>query len=162
MGRCGQVGDDLGSRLIAGRLIRDLMRLCFLIERQYAPYNKWFGTAFASLSCADTLMPIFNEVLSAASWQAREQPLSQAYGAVAQMHNALGITAPIEAKVSPFYDRPFNVIHSNRFVHAIREKITSAEVLALPAHLGSIDQFTDSTDVLHYLERFRKIYRSIS
>ena len=27
MGRCGQVGDDLGSRLIAARLVRDLMHL---------------------------------------------------------------------------------------------------------------------------------------
>src|SRR3972149_1449254 len=46
MGRCAQVGDELGSRLVAARLVRDLMRLCFLMERQYAPYIKWLGTAF--------------------------------------------------------------------------------------------------------------------
>ena len=38
MGRTGDVGDELGSRVIAGRLIRDVMLLCFLIERDYAPY----------------------------------------------------------------------------------------------------------------------------
>src|SRR5450432_1935334 len=46
MGRTGDVGDDLGSRVIAARLIRDVMMLCFLIERVYAPYPKWFWTGF--------------------------------------------------------------------------------------------------------------------
>ena len=30
MGRAGQVGDEIGSALIAARLVRDVMRLCFL------------------------------------------------------------------------------------------------------------------------------------
>ena len=36
-------------RLTAALLVRDVMRLAFLIERQYAPYAKWFGTGFARL-----------------------------------------------------------------------------------------------------------------
>jgi len=31
-------------------------------------------------------------------------------------------------------------------------------VRALPEHLGSIDQFVDSTDALRYLDRFRAVY----
>ena len=46
VGRCGDLGDELGSQVIAARLVRDLMRLCFLMERRYAPYSKWLGTAF--------------------------------------------------------------------------------------------------------------------
>lgn len=38
------------------------MRLCFLMEKQYAPYPKWFGTAFAQLDCAERLLPVFEEV----------------------------------------------------------------------------------------------------
>ena len=79
MGCCGQVDDELGSRLVAARLIRDLMRLCFLMEQQYAPYIKWFSTAFAQLGCATKLMPIFNHILNATQWQQREKPLTQAY-----------------------------------------------------------------------------------
>ena len=52
VGRTGQVGDEIGSRLVAGRLVKDLMNLGFLMERQYAPYIKWFGTAFSRLDCA--------------------------------------------------------------------------------------------------------------
>ena len=48
----GSVGDELGSALIGSRLVRDIMSLCFLMEKRYAPYAKWFGTAFLRLECA--------------------------------------------------------------------------------------------------------------
>jgi hypothetical protein len=157
MGRCGQVGDDLGSRLIAARLVRDLMRLCFLMERRYAPYIKWFGSAFAQLPCAGDLAPIFTCALQADSWEERQTHLATAFESVAKMHNALGLTEPLTTKVSPFWKRPFLVIHADRFVDAIRAAIKSEEVLALPEHLGSIDQFVDSTDALEYADRFRVV-----
>ena len=68
MGRAGFVGDEIGSALIGARLVRDLMRLCFLMERQYAPYPKWFGTGFSKLACAPTLTPVFERALAAQSW----------------------------------------------------------------------------------------------
>ncbi|RIK39077.1 MAG: hypothetical protein DCC55_19150 [Chloroflexi bacterium] len=151
MGRCGQVGDELGSRLVAARLVRDLMQLCFLMEQRYAPYLKWFGTAFAQLACAGELMPVLLAILGAGSWQEREQQLTVAYEFVVQQHNALRITDPQPVGVSQYYTRPFQVISGDRFVDAIRAAITSAEVLALPAHLGSVDQFIDSTDAFNHL-----------
>jgi hypothetical protein len=63
MGRCGDVGDELGSQIVAARLVRDVMRLCFLMERQYAPYIKWFGTAFGGLDCASYMKPLLEQVL---------------------------------------------------------------------------------------------------
>ena len=141
------------------RLVRDLMRLCFLMERQYAPYIKWFGTAFAQLDCAAQLVPVFARVLAANSWQDREEHLAAAYELVAGMHNDLGITDPLPAQVSQYYTRPFLVIHADRFAFAIRAAITNEEVLALPGNLGSIDQFVDSTDALHYVNRFKAVYR---
>ncbi|MBN2303491.1 MAG: DUF4037 domain-containing protein [Anaerolineae bacterium] len=158
MGRCGQVGDDLGSRLVAGRLVRDLMRLCFLMERRYAPYIKWFGSAFAQLDCASDLTPVFERVLAADSWQERQTHLTTAYEHVAEKHNALGITDPLPAQVAQFHSRPFWVIHADRFVETIRATLQSDDVRALPEHLGSFDQFVDSTDALRYLERFRALY----
>jgi hypothetical protein len=158
VGRCGQVGDELGSRLVAARLVRDLMQLCFLMERQYAPYIKWLGSAFARLECAQGLGPIFTRVLEAGSWQKREEHLAAAYEFVATMHNDLGITHPLPTQVSHYYTRPFLVIHADRFVDAVRAAIKSEQVLALPEHLGSVDQFVDSTDALNYLDRFKAVY----
>jgi len=162
MGRCGQVGDDLGSRLIAGRLVHDVMGLCFLMERQYAPYTKWLGTAFAGLACAEAFQPTLTEALRAETWQAREQHLSAAYERLAALHNALSITPPLPTEVTPFFDRPFQVIQAGRFSDALRAQITDRDVLALPPHLGGLDQWTSSTEVynnLRRLDRFTFAYR---
>ena len=40
---------------------------------------------------------------------------------------------------------------------ALRAAIGSEEVRALPAHLGSVDQFVDSTDVLSNPTRFKQL-----
>jgi hypothetical protein len=148
MGRSGDAGDDLGSRIVAARLAREIMNLCFLMERTYAPYSKWFGTAFSRLPCAGTIGPALTDALSAAKWRERERHLSRAYEAVAAMHNRLEITPPLPTKVSPFFDRPYRVIHSGEFVFAIREAIRDEEVKNWPAFVGSVNQFADSVDIL--------------
>ncbi len=148
VGRCGDVGDELGSQIIAARLVRDLMRLCFLMEKRYAPYPKWYGTAFSQLACANKLTPILESVLNVSNWREREHHLSRAYETIARMHNDLGITDPFEATVSQFYDRPYLVINGDRFVEAIRATIQDETVKRLPKHIGSVDQFSDSTDLI--------------
>lgn len=149
VGRAGDVKDELGSRLIAARLVRDLMQLCFLMERQYAPYSKWFGTAFTALACSADLTPILDSVLTAGDWHTREHHLSAAYERVAEMHNALSITDPLPVAVSSFHERPYNVIHAARFAHALSERINDQAVrcLAQAYPIGSIDQFSDSSDL---------------
>ena len=136
VGRTGNVGDELGSQIIAARLVRALMKLCFLMERQYAPYSKWFGTAFARLPCAPRLAPTFQNALRAQSWRERERYLSRAYSMVAEMHNTLGITKPYPTKVSPFYTRPYKVIHSERFADEIRKGIKDQEVRKIELPIG--------------------------
>lgn len=151
MGRAGIVNDEIGSAIIGSRLVRDLMRLCFLMERQYAPYQKWFGKAFSRLRCADDLAPILRRVLLAQAWQEREKSLAAAYEYVAAMHNRLGITEPLPANVSRFFGRPFLVIHlGGSFADAIRASITDPVVKRIAGRklIGSIDQFSDSTDIL--------------
>jgi hypothetical protein len=157
VGRAGTAGDDLGSAVIAARLVRDLMRLCLLMARQYAPYPKWFGTAFARLNSASTLAPILQEVLRATDWQEREKHLSAAYEVAAAMHNDLGITAPVPAKVSRFWGRPFWVIQGEKIARAIWEVIQDQEVKRLPYGVGKVDQYVDSTDILSHTKRCRQL-----
>lgn len=163
VGRAGDVGDELGSRVIAGRLVRDLMMLCFLMERVYAPYPKWFGTGFARLACAARLTPIFHRVFAAETWQAREVPLGEAYSVVAEMHNALGVTKPLPTQVSPYFGRPYLVIHGGSFADALVAEIEDADVkrIATRGLIGSLDQFSDSTDLrenTHLREKLRTLY----
>lgn len=157
VGRCGDVGDELGSRLIAARLIRDLMKLCFLMERCYAPYNKWFGTAFARLDCAQKLSPVFDGILQAESWRERENHLSTAYEIIANMHNALEITDVLETKVSPYYGRPYLVIQAEHFAEAIKATIQNEELRSMTKLIGSVDQCIDCTDIISNPKLFRRL-----
>ncbi len=157
MGRNGQVGDELGSQVIASRLVHDLMALGFLMEKRYIPYPKWFGPAFAQLHCAAQLTPLLQGALSTAGWQAREKYLSAVYTLLAEMHNALGITQPLSTAVSNYYNRPFKVIYGDRFADSILAAITAEEVRRLPPHLGGIDQWANSTDVLSHPERCKQL-----
>ncbi len=158
MGRCAQVGDELGSVLVTGRLVRDLMRLCFLMERVYAPYIKWLGTGFRELECGPRLGPILLRALASADWGVRERELSVAYETVADMHNGLAITDPLPTGVTGYHGRPYLVISADRFADAIRARITDPDVLALPTHLGAVDQFADSTDAVNMAAQFRSAY----
>jgi len=162
VGRAGDAGDDLGSRLLAAAIVHDLMRLCFFIERRYAPYGKWFGTAFARLACGVALGPLFARVLRAEEWQTREAALAEAYAAIIRLHNGLGMTPPIEAAVSPYYTRPYVVIHAGHVADALVDAITDLAVRRLPAY-GGIDQVSDSTNLLGHVEvreKLRVLYAS--
>lgn len=140
VGRCGEAGDELGSAVVAARLVRDLMRLCLLMARRYPPYSKWLGSAFSRLPAAAALTPSLTGALAATRWRDRERHLVTAYEHVAELHNALGLTAPVDPRTRPYFDRPFQVLGAGRF----------AEPLLAGARrpIGAIDQFVDSTDVL--------------
>jgi len=147
VGRAAEVGDELGSRILAARLARDIVRLCFLIERRYAPYSKWLGSAFAQLEAASEVGPALEAATAATGFAAREQALVDAVEAAARRFNALGITEPMDATVRLFYGRPYRVLGSSRFVDACLGSLSDPWLRSLPL-IGSIDQLADSTDVL--------------
>jgi hypothetical protein len=148
-GRCAEVGDELGSRVVAARMVREVMHLAFLLERQYMPYAKWLGSAFSRLPCAGLLEPSLLGALGATQWPERERHLSAAYETVARMQNALGLSEPVADTVSPFHGRPFQVIHGDRFAAALRAAISDEAVKRLRPNPGNTTQWVDSTDMLH-------------
>ncbi|WP_345556895.1 DUF4037 domain-containing protein [Streptomonospora halophila] len=156
VGRCGEVGDECGSAVAAARVVRDLMRLCLLMARRYPPYGKWLGSAFARLPCAPALAPLLTAATAAASWRDREHHLAAAYERVAAAHNALGLTPDLNPRTRPYHARPFRVLHAERFAQALLETVADGAVRALPP-TGSIDQYTDSADVLCRPERRRAV-----
>ncbi|MFJ6677130.1 DUF4037 domain-containing protein [Actinosynnema sp. NPDC091369] len=136
VGRCGEVGDELGSAVVAARLTRDLMRLRLLLDRRYPPYGKWLGSAFARYG---ELVPVLRAVLAATDWRAREDHLATAYELVASACNALGLSAPVDPTTRPYHSRPFRVLRADRFATALRDAITDPAVAALPP-TGTVDQ----------------------
>ncbi|MGH3134609.1 MAG: DUF4037 domain-containing protein [Gaiellaceae bacterium] len=147
VGRTAEVGDELGSRVLVARLARDIVRMCFLQERQYAPYGKWLGSAFRELDAFEELGAPLLELLAAATDETREERLVATLQRLAGRHNALGVTEPVDDGIGFFHDRPFRVLGSGRFVDACLARVSDPWLRSQPL-VGAVDQFVDSTDVL--------------
>ncbi|HEY7225553.1 MAG TPA: DUF4037 domain-containing protein [Micromonosporaceae bacterium] len=147
VGRSAEAGDDLGSRLLAARLARDVMRLCLLLARRYPPYGKWLGTAFAALPDAAGIAAALAAALAADDGGDRQSALCDAYEQAGRWQNRLGLAREVDATRRPFFDRPYPVIAAGRFASALLAGIEDREIARRPA-IGGIDQFADSTPVL--------------
>lgn len=161
VGRARELGDALGGRLLVARVARELMRLAFLIERVYAPYMKWFGTAFTRLECAQSLGDPIARALAASDLGAAEDALAEALEECARMHNALGLGDPLETNPRHFFNRPYQVIGAWRFELALHALIEDERLRQLPTHTGAVDQLCDATGVMASpkLTRFlRRLY----
>jgi hypothetical protein len=156
VGRTAEVGDELGSRVLCARLVRDAMRLVFLLERRYAPYAKWLGSGFRRLRAYGRLGPRLEAALAADTHEERETALVEAMETLARLHNEAGVTEPVDETARTFHDRPFRVLGSGRFVAACLEQVSDERLRALPL-VGGIDQLADSTDVLAYPRTFEKL-----
>ena len=145
--RCSQVGDELGSRITCTRIAERLMRLCFLYKNKYAPYSKWFGTAFKRLSL-DNIHDEITAALSANTITEREDHILNAQILVAELHNTTGITEPFEIKADD-YGRDAKILHTGNFAEIVREKITNPELKNTPligsmSQIGNLEHLWDS------------------
>ncbi|MEU3614157.1 DUF4037 domain-containing protein [Streptomyces sp. NPDC006872] len=167
IGRTGAVGDDLGSALVTARVARDLVRIGFLVERRWAPYSKWLGTAFSRLPLAERVGPHLSAAVRAGDWRARETALCAAQRELAIATNRLGLADEVDPEPRQFYDRDIRVLFGDRFTNALAARVTDPEVRALITRFGTrrhdasamlpgtVDQVVDSVEVLGHPDRCR-------
>ncbi|WP_433293261.1 DUF4037 domain-containing protein [Actinoplanes sp. CA-030573] len=163
--RTGSTGDDLGSRVLAARLVRELIRIAFLVERCWAPYGKWLGRAFGELKVAGRLSPLLSSALSATSWRSREEALVAAASLLGSATNDLGLGEALDPSPRQFYTRDIRVVGADRWTCALTAAITDPDLralldrlgtrLAIPKIPGTIDQVVDNTDILGDVARCR-------
>lgn len=164
MGRAGYVGDELGASVIAGRIIHDVMRLCFLMERDYAPYPKWFGMAFQQLDCASQLSPMLRQMQRAENWEQRQSAYAHVIEFMLDKHNQLHITPSLPVAARKFHHRPFLISDGGAIAEIIQAQITDNDLLKLrelPTSIGSIDQISDETSLKEFSdwrEKLRQLY----
>jgi hypothetical protein len=155
MARAGSRGDELGSRLIGARLVEALMRVGFLQARRYAPYPKWFGSAYACLGRSE--QPALEAALAAAGWPAREAALVEALRGAAVAHNDLAVTPPVDPEPRPFHGRPFRVLDAHRLVQALRAAIEDPDVRRIEHDAGAVDAVSTNVDVLTQPPLWRRL-----
>lgn len=167
VGRTGATGDDLGSRIVAARLARELIRLAFLVQRRWAPYGKWLGRAFTGLGVAGPLHPLLTAAVTAPGWRDRQEALVAAASVLAAATNDLRLCPPVDPAPRRFHDRDIRVLGAERLTVALTAAITDPQLRDLLDRVGlrhgtvgvlpgTVDQAADSTDVLSSPARFRR------
>jgi hypothetical protein len=155
-GRCGEVGDELGSAVVGARLTREVMRLALLLRRRYPPYAKWLGSALARMPGSTELGESLGMAVAARSWRDRQEGLSAAYGRVAALQNRVALAERLDERVRGFHARPFEVIGGDRFAEALMSSVSDPVIRGLPV-VGCVDQLSDSTDLLMVPGRARVV-----
>ncbi|WP_277211334.1 DUF4037 domain-containing protein [Isoptericola croceus] len=145
VGRTGSRGDDLGSRVLAARLVGSVMRLGLLLERRWPPYPKWLGTAFSATPSAESAGEPLARALAATTWQERDSALAAACDAVLERQRVIGLPAPEGPATEPFYGRPYRGVRD--VPKALRE------VAGDGAALRAVEQWVDGVDILMDPER---------
>jgi hypothetical protein len=147
---------------MGSRLVRDVMALCFLMERRYQPYPKWFGSGFRRLTCAVEMIPVLWQVQIAPNWVERARWLGSATELLARKQNALGLCKQQPETLSSFHGRPYQVIQGENFTGALLEMIQDSELrrIAEAGPLGGIDLLSDNS-VLRSEPRWRLALKSL-
>ncbi|MBD5483284.1 MAG: DUF4037 domain-containing protein [Lachnospiraceae bacterium] len=151
MKRCGACGDEIGSRIICARMAERLMRLCFLYQDTYAPYSKWFGTAFGKLPIDEKMKSAIEGALSANDLAEREDRLIEAQVLVADMHNASGLTDLVAYQVESYFGRDIKVIFADKFVEAAVKELKGTAFENMPligtfSQIGGLSGFADEKE----------------
>jgi hypothetical protein len=160
LGRSNEVKDEIGPHILSVNQLSRLMKLCFLIERKYAPYSKWFTLAFSKLESGSKLFPIIKKIISTNNWPQKEKYLIEAYTFVANFHNALKITEHIKVEIKTFHNRPYLIINFDDFIDKIDEKIPNDSPLK-HIKIGSINQISNETYILCNLDFIKSIYNQL-
>ena len=158
--RSADVGDDIGSVIIAARIAERLMRLCFLYKEQYAPYSKWFGTAFRLLDVDNRIKDAINDTLHAADIHIRERRLVEAQALVAQLHNQSGVTTPVDFHIQSYYGRDIQVIFADNFAEATAETLTGTafEKFPLIGSFSAMGGLSNVSDEKTYYGQLKRVY----
>jgi hypothetical protein len=157
VGRTGMIGDDLGSRIEAGRLVRHIMRLAFLLQKKYIPYSKWLSVAFTQLPIANQLKPILLKILKEDDWRRRERLLCDAYLLLLEQQNSLNFTPEIILKPGKYFTRDQTVIQIEKITTELK-KLLQSPLDNIKYPIGSIDHFIDDTHLLTDLKFARDIF----
>ena len=121
------------------------MRLCFLYKGVYAPYSKWFGTAFGKLDIDPAIGQHIREALAADTVETREEKLLAAMIQVAQMHNDSGLGIPVPAEVRDYYGRDIRVIFAEQWAESAAAELAGTELEHFP-RIGSFSQLAGLSD----------------
>jgi hypothetical protein len=149
LGRAIEMDDMTGLRLLIGRLVTWLMKICFAIRKRYCPYSKWLSLSFQDLGLTDIGKSI-DKLLAFADAPSIAERMATLCLDVLRLQNESGDYPVVARTVQDYYGRPYEVIMAGDIVDQLRgsiedERMRGLDLLpvALDGKVVSLD-FTDS------------------
>ncbi len=146
IGRCIELGDFVGLKLIAGRIVSTIMKISFYLEGRYIPYSKWFGTLYGRTENSRVLLPLISSILRENEMEPIQEKLCDLYETVVDLHNRAEGLPPLDNTVRPYFGRPYKVILAERIVRKLIDSVgdeglrkTDLNGVALDIKIESID-----------------------
>ena len=127
-GRAGLVGDALSARVMAARLAHDAMRLTFLIERRWAPYDKWLGTALRTTALGEQVESGLEAALAGRDAKRQAERLNGVFGVLGDATNSLDLAPAVPTAPVRFWSRDIWTIGADRFTLALTAAIRAAAI----------------------------------
>ena len=146
VGRCIEIDDFIGLKLIVTRITATLMKIMFYLERKYIPYSKWFGTFFKKLNTSKSLSGIIKAVLTENDPVQIHEKLCSIYTVIIQSHNNNSDLPNIKNKIQNYFNRPYNVILAETIVKQIIDSIQDENIKKMDLRCIGLDVKCESID----------------
>ncbi|GHU77681.1 hypothetical protein FACS189462_0180 [Spirochaetia bacterium] len=128
IGRSGALDDIIGLKIMAGRIVNYLIKICFYLEGKYIAYSKWFGTSFKKLKSFNEIGPLVKDVLLENDPRLIEEKLCRLYSAVIKKHNETKGLPRLDNAIRNYFGRPYKVIFAENIIEALKNSIDDPEV----------------------------------
>lgn len=146
IGRALEFNDLLGVKMIAPRLVKTLLKICFVLKERYVPYSKWFTHGFAQLDLPEIEAAALR-ILTENEPKKIETKLADLYFQVLALQNACPGIPRIKAEITTYYNRPYRVIMASAIVDQLRGAIMDEMIRGLEITLVGLDNKIDGLDL---------------
>ena len=148
-----EANDYFGSQLILQKVIRYIIEMNFLQNKQYKPYDKWLGTVFVKLKDSKFFKDQTLKIFSTQDTLQQRDLLQQMLIRLGDNHNKLRLTQFVNPKIIPYEVginnavRPFRIFNSSDYKDACIDSIKNP-ILKKLVFVGTVDQMTNVSDAM--------------
>lgn len=146
IGRCIEIDDYIGLKLIASRIVSSLIKISFYLDKKYIPYSKWFGTLFKNITTYDKLSPLVRNLLTENNTNMIQDKLCLLYEELIALHNSTEGLPFLENNIRDFHNRPYKVIFAESIVDKLLESIENKKLKEINLNNVSLDIKLESID----------------
>lgn len=146
LGRCIEVNDFIGIKLISGRIVNTYLKVLFYLEKKYIPYSKWFGSKLKELKSLAYLDGLIRKAVSENDFYQIESYICELGLEVIKIQNTIENFPIIDLKVEAFFGRPSRVIFTEKVVDTLLRSITDESLRTVNLNLVGLDIKLDSVD----------------